>query len=163
MRAVGQACELPLVRHAQFEAEIALHYGEKANEPMLSMADVPQGAELLTGEGLFIPVVRVRNVYILPGVPELFQRKVAGIAERFRGRPFHLGKLFVDLDEGDIAAMLEVAQGSFPSVEIGSYPRYDDADYRVMVTFESKDLEAVRQVRAELLSRLPAEAVLRQE
>jgi len=152
------------VRHAGFAAEIARHYGDKTNDAVLSMADVPDGAELITGEKLFIPVVRFRNVYILPGVPELFARKVGAIADRFRASPYHLHKLFLDLDEGEIAGTLTETSDRFPAVEIGSYPRYDEgAGYKVMVTVESKDARAVDEVREVLLASLPSDAVLRQE
>jgi hypothetical protein len=48
-------------------------------------------------------------------------------------------------------------------VEIGSYPRFDDADHRVKVTIESKDGARVAAALAALLAALPAGAVVRTE
>jgi hypothetical protein len=48
-------------------------------------------------------------------------------------------------------------------VEIGSYPRFDDADHRVKVTVESKDAGHVVAALAALLSELPPGTVVRTE
>ena len=32
----------------------------------------------------------MRNIYILPGVPEIFRQKFEALKERFRDVPFHL-------------------------------------------------------------------------
>jgi hypothetical protein len=52
---------------------------------------------------------------------------------------------------------------AFPSVEIGSYPRFDDADHRVKVTFDGRDQPAVHAACEFLKSRLPRETIVREE
>lgn len=55
------------------------------NDPRLRLAQVPQSCELVygidcfTGRQSFYPVVKVRNIYALPGVPNLFHTGFAMI------------------------------------------------------------------------------------
>jgi hypothetical protein len=48
-------------------------------------------------------------------------------------------------------------------VDIGSYPRFDEADHRVKVTFEAKDAERVEAALHAFLAALPEGAVVRCE
>ena len=50
-----------------------------------------------------------------------------------------------------------------PNVEVGSYPRFDNADYKVKITFESKDANEVAGAMKALLAALPRSAVVRSE
>jgi len=47
------------------------------------------------------PTIVMRNVYVLPGVPEIFRQKFDAIRERFRDDPIHLKNVFVRIGEGD--------------------------------------------------------------
>ncbi|HVY62200.1 MAG TPA: molybdopterin-binding protein, partial [Planctomycetota bacterium] len=159
---LARAFGVPLVRHPELAREIHAFYGDKVNESLLRMADLPEGTELVREPGLVIPVTLVRNVYVFPGVPKFFQAKFRAIRERFRRAPFHLRKLYTSLDEGDIATALEEAERRF-AIAIGSYPRYDGADYQVLVTLEAKDRDAVEKALEHLLARIPKDAVVRVE
>jgi molybdopterin-biosynthesis enzyme MoeA-like protein len=126
------------------------------------MADVPARAELVRADGSW-PVVAVKNVYVLPGVPEIFRRKFLSIRDRFRSEPFWLRQIYLDADEGAIASALDEVQTSFPEVAIGSYPKFDPTGYRIKVTLESKQGDAVERATRALLDRLPAALVIRTE
>ncbi len=160
---LARAFGVPLVRNARLAADIARFYGDEANEAVLRMADVPENATLLDEPGLKIPVVVVRNIYVLPGEPTIFRRKFKAIRERFRRAPFHLRKIFTRLDEGPLAAPMEEAERRF-GIAVGSYPRYDDgADYRVLITLESKDAPRVEEALRFLLDKVPAGEIVRIE
>lgn len=113
----------------------------------LRMADVPEGTTLLTGADLKWPVLCVRNVYILPGIPEIFRRKFLAIRERFRDTPFFLRQIFIRCEEGEIAHHLDGIAASYPDVALGSYPRLEAATdgHRVRLTLEGKDEGRVGQ------------------
>ena len=153
---------VPLVRNADLARDIAAFYGDATNEPLLRMADLPEGAVLLREQNLVIPVVLVRNIYVLPGEPNIFRRKFKAIRDRFRRTPFHLRRVFTNQGEGEIAVALDETEKRF-GIAIGSYPRYDAADYQVMVTLESKDGEKVEAALAHLLERLEKGAIVRVE
>lgn len=127
------------------------------------MAEVPDGAHLVYGEEgdrVTWPVVAYRNVYILPGVPQIFRRKWASIRERFRRPPFHLRSVFTTLDEGRIAHHLDRVVAEHPAVQVGSYPKLDDPEYRVKLTIESKD-EAAVEAATQALVALIGDGVVR--
>ncbi|MBI5477658.1 MAG: competence/damage-inducible protein A [Deltaproteobacteria bacterium] len=155
---VARAFGVPLQRHPQLERVLREFYGERITERHLRMAEVPEGAELC-GRGRW-PALCCRNVYVLPGVPDLLHRKFTSLRERFRGDAFHLGEVFSSLDEGLLAAILEEVVAAFPDVEVGSYPRLAGTEWRVKITLESRDAARVKQARLALLERLPAESLL---
>lgn len=120
----------------------------------LRMATVPEGTELLWDGGVSFPVIRVRNVYVFPGVPKLLRAKFEPIAHRFKGAPMHTARVHTNERETAIAGRLQAVQDAFPGVDIGSYPRFGDEPWRVIVTLESRDADALgaaeRAVREQL-------------
>jgi molybdenum cofactor synthesis domain-containing protein len=158
MEGVARAFGSRVVRNPALEGLLRGYYGDRLEERNLRMADVPDGAELVAGEAW--PVVAMRNVYILPGVPEIFARKWHAIRERFRQAPFHLRCIFTHRDEGAIAGELDRIVAHFPGVQVGSYPKLDPTDYRVKVTLESKDEGLVERATGEL-ARALGEGVVR--
>ncbi len=162
LEGIAKAFGLPLERNTRLAGLVRAFYGEATNDHLLRMADLPRGAELIEAEGLPIPVVKVRNVIVLPGEPTIFRRKFDAIRERYRQGSFHLRRIYLDLDEGPIAATLEALQARFPNVQIGSYPRYSEVDYKVMVTIESRDRDAVEQAAEALREAVGAKHVLRE-
>ncbi len=167
MEGIAAAFSVPVVRHARLEALLRGYY-ELQKLPLLEanlrMADVPQGADLLEGPDLRWPVVRMQNIYILPGIPEIFRRKFVALRERFRDTPFVLRKVYVLCEEGQIAADLTAVAAAFPDVAIGSYPRIkpDEDGHRVLLTLEGKESVLVQSAVDNLLSRI-SDYVLRQD
>lgn len=109
------------------------------------------------------PVLACGNVYILPGVPELFRRKFAAIRERFRVEPFYTRAVYTQEDEFDIAARLQEIAAEHPQVAIGSYPNFSSPEYRVKLTLESKDAAVLEAALAALLAMLDRERLVRTE
>jgi len=152
---VATAFKRPLVRNAAMEEALNDVYGGNANEHVLSMADIPEGTEIIMGPGLRVPVLRLENVYIFPGIPELFQNKFEAIRDQFRSEPFFLECVYTQLDESSIAQALEHITKECPDVGVGSYPAWDNPHYRVKVTLESKQEPQVQKALALLGELLP--------
>ena len=157
---VARAMGVPVVRHPLLIARLERHYGGAVTEAALRMAEVPEGAELVA-QSLRFPTVLMRNVYILPGVPEIFRQKFDALRERFRDVPFHLKCVFVRIGEGMLAAHLNGLLTDFPALLLGSYPEFSNPEYRVKVTLESRDEAYLAGALARLLASLPADAVVR--
>jgi len=87
---VARALGVPVVREPRLVQLLERYYKGRLNEARLKMAEVPEGAELTADGELVFPAVVVRNIYILPGVPEIFRQKFDALKERFRDAPFHL-------------------------------------------------------------------------
>jgi len=160
---VARAFDVPLIRHPNLEARLKTFFGSDADESRLRMADVPEGAELLVTEEARWPMLRVRNVFILPGVPELFRKKFMAIRERFRVAPFFTRAFYTLQEEFDIAGGLRAVADAHPQVAIGSYPSFSSPDYRVKVTLESKDGVALESAAKDLIAILDHEKFVRSE
>lgn len=160
---VARAFDRPVVRIPELEAMLRSYFGEGVNEARLRMADAPDGSQLIKAAGLRWPVLATENVYVLPGVPELFRSKFEAIRERFRCDPYYVGAVYTREDEFDIAPRLDRVAANHPDVDIGSYPTFTREDYRVKVTIESKVEAAVDRARSELLALLDPAAIFGSE
>jgi molybdenum cofactor synthesis domain-containing protein len=163
MAAIATAFGTSVVRHPDLEARVRGYWKDKLAEANLRLADVPSGAELVYGKDQIWPVVCYRNVYIMPGVPALFRRKFVDIRDRFRARPVTAARLYVDVDEGELAPHLHVVVAAHASVRVGSYPRFSEKDFRVLVTLEAADGDEVRAAFDQLAHLLGTHVVRREE
>jgi molybdenum cofactor synthesis domain-containing protein len=134
--AIAHAFGVGVERHPELEAKVRGYWKDQLADANLRLADIPVGSELVYGKDHIWPVVCFKNVYILPGVPTLFRRKFVDIRDRFRTTPVTTARLYVDADEGDIATHLDAVVAAYPTVKIGSYPRFSERDFRVLVTLE---------------------------
>jgi len=160
---IARAFDTAVIRHPELERRLNVYFGANADESKMRMADVPGNAELIEMPDWRWPVLVCGNVYILPGVPELFSKKFLAIRERFRVEPFFSKALYTLEDEFDIAGNLQEAANANPLVAIGSYPNFSSPEYKVKVTLESKDKLALEKASEALLKKLDGERLVRIE
>jgi molybdenum cofactor synthesis domain-containing protein len=160
---VARAFAVPVVRHPELEQLIRRLWGERFTEGALRMADVPEGARLLFGHDGLLPLVAFRNIYLLPGIPQLFAAKLKALRDELHGCRPTLHNLYLTSDESRIAPCLAQVDGEFEDVKIGSYPTFGQADYRLWVTIEGMDPERVERARRRLLEIIPTAEVIRSE
>eukprot|EP00873_Tetraselmis_striata_P010717 jgi/Tetstr1/430981/TSEL_020736.t1 len=147
--AIAKATGTTLALHEPTVKKMRDHYsglGKELNEARLRMATLPVGAEVLVTEGMWVPLVNIDEVYILPGIPRLFQGMLGAHLERFRGVQMHSAAVYTHQGEGEIAELLGDIAKRFPSVNIGSYPNVtvDKDVFTTKLNFESRDEEAMR-------------------
>lgn len=152
-----------VIRHPELEAGIRGFVQGELNAAHLKMAEVPEGAELLPDENLRFPTIRLENIYILPGIPEILRRKFAAMRALFAGAPYHLRIIYTSYSESMIADSLNQTVSEFPELLLGSYPKMGDPEYMVKLTMESKDDAYVQRAFDRLLFLLPAGSVVRTE
>jgi molybdenum cofactor synthesis domain-containing protein len=160
--AIAAAFSVPVVRDAQVATTIREVSGDRFYERDLRMADIPEGAELIYGVGTTRsrwPVVAFRNVYVLPGVPSILQRKFATVRDRFAAPPFFSRAIYSRDGEGAIAHVLDRAAADFPGVAIGSYPHVDAIDHKVLITLDGRDEALVVRACAQIAAGLAAAVV----
>jgi molybdenum cofactor synthesis domain-containing protein len=164
MVGIARGFGLPLVRHAELEQLLRAHYKARISDVVLRMADVPEGTVLVgVGETLF-PVVSVRNVFVLPGVPEFLRSKFQVLRSRLKqANGFVLKQIFVRAGEEKLAELMRATQDALPGLEIGSYPRFDTEEYRVKITVESRDPGLVDLAMERLLGGIEARDIVRIE
>ncbi len=154
MESIALGFGVPALIHPELEGVLRSRMRSEVTEAALRMALVPEGAELLWDGEVRFPLVKVRNVYILPGVPRLVRLKFDAISERFRGPALHTARVQTSEFETDIADRLSRALELFPGVEIGSYPRFEEDPRHVVVTVEGLDPDRVEACRAWLAEAL---------
>jgi molybdenum cofactor synthesis domain-containing protein len=152
-----------VVRHPLLEEKIREYSGDKISEARLKMAEIPEGAELVFEGSLNFPIVLVENIYVLPGIPELFRDKFLAMKNRFAVDPYFMRVIYTRAVESSIARYLNATLDAFPLLQLGSYPKLSDPEYRVRVTLESKDREYVDRAFAHLVAQLPPEEIVRTE
>jgi molybdenum cofactor synthesis domain-containing protein len=160
MASVAAAFGQKLYRHPELEAVLRGYYAGESLEGNLRMADIPEGARLVGGRGMWFPVIAVENVYIFPGVPEILHRKFERIKEMFREDPYYLREVFLRADEGQIAAILHRVLADFPDLMLGSYPYFDNPEYSIKLTLESKDSSYLDRARSMLLTELAGVGII---
>jgi molybdenum cofactor synthesis domain-containing protein len=145
---VAAAFDVPLVRNAELERVIRERGHGPFNTAAMRMAEVPAGADLWWDGHVFYPLVVVRNVAIFPGVPALLRLKFEAVAHRFAGVPVSTRRMTTERSEPEIADLLTQAANTWPEIAIGSYPRFDERPYTVIVTLEGRDERALEACEA---------------
>jgi molybdenum cofactor synthesis domain-containing protein len=124
--AVAAAFGVPLMVDPAARARLEAHYEPgQLNEARLRMARVPVGATLIDNPISTAPGFRIGNVFVMAGVPAIFQAMFESVRHQLAGGPPLLSRTISGrVAEGSIAGELEGVQKRFPDVEIGSYPFY---------------------------------------
>ena len=140
---------------------------EKKQGPLspeaMKMAEVPEGAELLYDETLSFPLIKFRNVFIFPGIPQLLRKKFLAVEKLFDEPPIHLKKVYFNESESKIAPVLNEIVRRYRNVKIGSYPVLDNKEYMVMVTLESLDKTTLNEAMKDLLNNVAGTKLIRIE
>ncbi len=163
MQGVARGLGLGTVQSQQMAELLRNTCRIRENDAISKMSELPEGAELIADGDMFFPLVRVKNVYVFPGVPEYLKDKFEAVKERFRGEPFILRKVFVSREEFCIAYIIDRVAVEFPEVLMGSYPKINEPDFKVMVTLENTDAVRLEKALDRLVNDLPEGSVVRTE
>ena len=97
--------------------------GRELNEARLRMARIPDGATLIDNPVSVAPGFKLENVYVMAGVPSVFQAMLASITPALTGgAPLLTQSIRIERGEGDIAAPLGKLAVEFSDLSFGSYP-----------------------------------------
>lgn len=148
---IALAFGVQVVRHPALEAILRRKLGGACNEAALRMAEIPDGAELWWDGEVRYPLVVMRNVAIFPGVPALLRLKFEAVAHRYQGVPVQTARVWTLRTEPEIADALTKAACDWPTVAIGSYPRFELMPHKVLLTLESRDPEALARCTQQVI------------
>jgi molybdopterin-biosynthesis enzyme MoeA-like protein len=117
------------------------------NDGRRRMTRVPAGAHLIRCEKTIAPGAKIENVYVLAGVPYIFESQLDSILPEFGDgeHPFIRHEIDVALPESTFAKELELIQNMFQEVEIGSYPRMCGKKPCGKICLSSKDKNQLEQ------------------
>jgi molybdenum cofactor synthesis domain-containing protein len=153
--AVAHAFGVELVEHPGILSLLEEHFGDRMNAAVRRMAQLPEGTEVLGLEELRYPVIRVRNVHVFPGVPEYLRLKFDYLKGRLQtDSPFVLRQIYLNVPEDRIAIVLAEQDAAFEDVEFGSYPKFDNSDYKTKLTVEGRAPDRVQAAYDALKSQL---------
>lgn len=160
-RAFGQTIDV----RDDARALLAAHYaasGQTLNEARLRMARIPKDAKLIDNPVSAAPGFQIENVFVMAGVPRIFQAMLAGVLPTLTsGQKMLSATETLTVPEGEFAAALRVLDARFPKVSFGSYPFITPSGLGVSIVARSTDANALEEAVAAL--RKAAEAHQKQD
>ena len=119
------------------------------NDAKEKMALIPHGAELLHNPITKAAGFKMKNVYVMAGLPEIMVAMFKKIIRNIKGGNRKITKnIPINLPESDIAEYLSKIQNEFNQVEIGSYPLFRNKNKKVNVVltgFNKIDINEVER------------------
>ncbi len=164
VEAVARAFDVAVVLDPTMSELLRGVYGDRITDAHLLMARVPEGAVLRGSADVQWPTPVMNNVWILPGIPDLFRLKLLTARTWLRGpRAIVSRALFLTTEEPLLKPHLDGVVGRHPLVEIGSYPKWFDPTYRTQVTFDAENAEAAQAALDDLRALLRPSDIVRAE
>lgn len=127
VEAIAAALGVKVIEHPRAAAMVRAYYTERGLDvtpARLRMARTPEGAELIDNPVSGAPGVRIGNIFVMAGVPRIFQAMLAAVEGQIeRGEVIHaFAATALNLPESVIADQLRDIQAALKDVSIGSYP-----------------------------------------
>jgi molybdopterin-biosynthesis enzyme MoeA-like protein len=108
------------------------------------------------------PTIVMRNVWVLPGVPAIFEAKLATVREYLTGPvTYHCRAVLCRSDELSLKHLIDATVQANPEVEIGSYPLWPPTDAQTKITFEGTDSEQLQKAVEQFIGGLPTADLFR--
>lgn len=156
--AIAAAFAVPVVVHPQARQILEDYYRDRPGgltDARLRMARVPEGAELIPNPTSGAPGVKIGNVFIMAGVPNIAASMLEALKGRLEGgRPVVSVTVGARAAESDVADLLRDTEEAHPGVAIGSYPFFKDGLYGANFVIRSEDGELARLTGQDLSDRL---------
>ena len=156
--AIAAAFGVPVIVHPEARRILEDYYKDRPlglTEARLRMARVPEGAELIPNPTSGAPGVRMDNVFILAGVPNIAKAMLDALDGKLEGgRPVVSVTVRAHAAESDVAELLKQVQDQHAGVSIGSYPFYGGGRFGADFVIRSVDGELVEACAEVLRKRL---------
>ena len=96
------------------------------NESRQRMAKMPVGSELILNPMTAAPGFKIKNIFVLPGVPEIMQVMFLELIKTLKkGKAKLITTINTNLYESKIAIDLKNIQNNYKDASIGSYPYFN--------------------------------------
>jgi len=156
--AIAAAFGVPVVVHPDARRILEDYYRGRPGgltDARLRMARVPRGAELIVNPSSGAPGVKLDNVFILAGVPDIAASMIDGLTGKLQGgRPVVSVTIGARAAESDVADLLRETEAAHAGVAIGSYPFFKDGRYGANFVIRSEDRQLARATGEDLSARL---------
>ena len=145
--AIAAALGVAVVHHPQAVAVLERYYSTRGGltEARMRMARVPEGADLIENRMSGAPGIRIGNVFIMAGVPNITAGMLDALTGTLEGgRPVVSGTIGCWVGESEVADLLRQAEKDFADapggIAIGSYPFFREG--RTGANFVVRSTEA---------------------
>ena len=138
--AVAKAFGVNLIQHQEAYEILLNHYGgiDKMNEGRLKMTCIPEGASLIANPVSKAPGFKMKNVYVMAGVPNIMEGMLSNIIPTLEGGDIIKSQqIIINKPESEIAKTIEQIEVKFTGVDVGSYPHYQNGNCTVTVILRS--------------------------
>jgi len=154
--AVAKAFDEELVLSPEIKRVLEQHFTEDLLKTALKMAMVPKSAMVdYSRIGKGFPEIKMKNLFILPGVPKLLQQTFSPIREDLFKAHAKLKtevlQCFIKSNEFAITDQLNLLVKKYEeSVTFGSYPSWDHNYYETKLTIEATNDKIAQEVLKEV-------------
>jgi len=151
--AIAAAFGVGVSEHPDARALLVAHYGqENLTAARLRMARIPLGATLVANPVSAAPGIKIENVYVMAGVPNIMQAMLDGIVSTLRHGPaMHSLSVSGFVPESAVAEELAAIAARYSQLDIGSYPWMRSGKFGTALVTRGTDKEAVKKVSEEIL------------
>ena len=156
--AIAAALGVPVVINPEARKILEDYYRGRPGgltDARLRMARAPQGAELIANPSSGAPGIKIGNVFVLAGVPDIAASMLQALTGKLEGgRPMVSVTVGARAPESDVADLLRETEDAHPGATIGSYPFFKDGRYGSNFVIRSEDAELARLTGNDLAERL---------
>ena len=153
--AIGLAFNLEVKVYAEAKEILENHYLNsevELNEARLRMARTPLGAKLIKNSVSAAPGFNVQNVFVMAGVPSVFQVMVQSVIKTINGgQPVLSRSLNILSGEGNIAEKLKIFAEDNKLLAVGSYPFQKNGKYGTNIVIRGKNNKSLDKAFDKLL------------
>ena len=154
--AIASSFDVPLLVRDDAVKLLAMHYknGKKdLNAARLRMARIPEGASLIENKVSGAPGFVIKNVYVMAGVPEVFESMVQEIILDIGSvSPIISKTIKVFKRESEISEIIWNYADRYKEISIGSYPFNNSGTFGVEIVVRHTDQILLNKVFNEILT-----------
>ena len=146
--------------------ELLIKYYKKSNielnKSRMKMAYIPARAKLIMNPVSGAPGFKVKNVWVMAGVPKIMQAMFIESVEPLlqKGKVIVSKSIEINKPEGDIAEVLDKIDNEYPSLEIGSYPFYKPPKIGTNIVFRSTNSQIINKGIKKFINILESKGIL---
>ena len=153
--AVASCFDVPLLVRDDAIELLAMNYknGKKdLNAARLRMARIPEGAKLIKNKISGAPGFIIKNVFVMAGVPQIFEAMVQEISvDLDQIEPILSKTIKIFKKESEISERLWQYADTYKDISIGSYPFNNSGIFGVEIVLSHTDITLLNKIYNEIL------------